>query len=231
MFLSYITIKYSHCLTSSTPPMKSVQFTCSEMLICHLLAQCQTVSGAFCTVLNAEGTCMEELLILTFLRCCRWDDQIMIVNFYLQAHILITKGVHSKINSLIASSSYKVCSSSAGYNVNWQRKELSKGLQQQQYHLCHFFLLWGLETLVLFYWICCVCSWCMWGAGLPKWINTITSSRWLRHLVPLPVIVLMLYWLLLSREPNLHAVLLHCIPFTHIILHHTTSTIPALSHP
>ncbi len=87
-------------------------------------------------------------------------------------------------------------------------------------------VLWGLETLVLFYWICCVCSWCMWGAGLPKWINTITSSRWLRHLVPLPVIVLMLYWLLLSREPNLHAVLLHCIPFTHIILRHTPPPFP-----
>lgn len=97
---------------------------------------------------------------------------------------------------------------------------------------------WGLETLMLFYWICCVCSWCMWGAGLPKWINAITSSRWLRHLVPLPVIVLMLYWLLLSGEPNLHAVLL--IPFSHIQTHTHTRThhppphtfiFPALSHP
>lgn len=95
-----------------------------------------------------------------------------------------------------------------------------------------FPVLWGLETPMLFYWICCVCSWCMWGAGLPKWINTITSSRWLRHLVPLPVIVLMLYWLPLSREPNLHAVLL--IPHTHTHTYHPpahTSTIPTLYHP
>lgn len=82
---------------------------------------------------------------------------------------------------------------------------------------CAIFLHWGVETLMLFYWICCVCSWCMWRTGLPKWINTTTSSRWLWHFVPFPVIVLMLYWLLLSREQNLHAVLL--IPFTH--LHHS----------
>lgn len=81
-----------------------------------------------------------------------------------------------------------------------------------------------LETLVLFYWICCVCSWCMRGAGLPKWINTITSSRWLRHLVPLPVIVLMLYWLLLSRKLNA------CSPAFTDTHTHTSSFITHLHH-
>lgn len=78
---------------------------------------------------------------------------------------------------------------------------------------------------MLFYWISCVCSWCMWGAGFPKWINTITSSRWLQHLVPFPVIVLMLYWLLLSWEPRLHGALFISFHTTHttiiiLLLHH-----------
>lgn len=34
------------------------------------------------------------------------------------------------------------------------------------------------------YWICDVCGWCMWREDFPNWINTITSSRWLLHLVP-----------------------------------------------
>lgn len=74
------------------------------------------------------------------------------------------------------------------------------GMQQWQYCLYGF-----------------LCSWVLWrtcdsveipafvvdargGASIPKCINTITSSRWLEHLVSLFVIVLMLYWLLLSRE-------------------------------
>lgn len=81
-------------------------------------------------------------------------------------------------------------------------------------------------TSMLFYWICCVCSWCVLGVGLPKWINTITSSKWLWHLVPLPVIILMFYRLLLSREPNLHAMLLIPLTNIHIILHHTPSPFP-----
>ena len=91
-----------------------------------------------------------------------------------------------------------------------------------------------LETLTLFYWICCVCSWCMRGAGLPKWINTITSSRWLRHLVPLPVIILMLYWLLLSRKLNACSTAYSFHTHTHTHTHHPSShtfTIPTLSHP
>lgn len=108
---------------------------------------------------------------------------------------------------------------------------------QQQYHLCHFHCSGGLRLP------CCsiesaVCRWCMWRVSLPKWINTITSSRWLQHLVPLSVIVLMLYWLLLSREPNLCAVLFIPSTHAHANMHtHTyyplphTSTIPTLLCP
>lgn len=84
--------------------------------------------------------------------------------------------------------------------------------------LCHFSTL-GLETLMLLNWMCCVCAWCMWRTGLPKWINTITSSRWPWHFVPFPVIVLMLYWLLLSGEQRLHAAL--PLPSTHLHRSHT----------
>lgn len=59
----------------------------------------------------------------------------------------------------------------------------------------------------------------MWRTGLPKWINTITSSRWLWHFVPFPVIALMLYWLPLSGEQKPHAAL--PLPSTHLHRSHT----------
>ena len=124
---------------------------------------------------------------------------------------------------------------STGYNAIWQWVYSSSSKEYNNNNIiCAISSAVGAWDMLL-YWIYCVCSWCMWGSGLPKWINTITSSRWLRHLVPLPVIVLMLYWLPSSREPNLHAVL--CIPFTHTRTHtHThiltsSSTVLTISHP
>lgn len=78
--------------------------------------------------------------------------------------------------------------------------EPSKGNAAVTKSFVSFPLLPGLGMVMWVQWICNVCGWYMWRGGFPKWINTITSSRWLQHLVPLSLIVLMLYWLPLSRE-------------------------------
>lgn len=79
---------------------------------------------------------------------------------------------------------------------------------------------------MLFYWICDICSWRMWETGLPKWINTITSSRWPWHFVPIPVIFLMLYRLLLSREQTCTR---HCLclsqTYTSVYMRHCPYTL------
>lgn len=110
------------------------------------------------------------------------------------------------------------------------------GMQQWQYCLYGFLwswvLWWSCDSVEISAFVVDACG----GVSIPKCINTITSSRWLEHLVSLFVIVLMLYWLLLSREQkrvcntvdSFHKCS-HTETHTHLFLHHTD--IVSLSQP